>query len=750
MTADTRDFPDPLFCAEGELSALMRTFDWSATPLGSPDLWPAALRTSVQMMLASKQPMYLAWSSDLIALYNDAYRPILGMDKHPRALGARTADVFGQDGYPALKSVFDAALNGESAAFQNLLVPLVRSGYLEECYFDVGYTPVYVDSQVEGVFSSVCETTERVLSARRTTSLAALTSALIGAEDSQDVLRAATEGVERNPYDLPCLLLYLADAQGTLVLTGAAGLGPAEVQRWTDLPESWRTQHSLRVLAVEPLRAGPWPEPVEQLALLPLAVPGAAAPLGLLVVGLNPRQKADSTYLDFLRLFSAQLVAALHAAHLSGELRRRHAELDARNRALQAFEEWTRDLTVDLDPYDLIGRAQSRIRSLIPLDAAVYYEREGDRWYVKRLLGQYGDEELARLHAGGLAHDSTGNLRIPSETGEPFYQDLYDGSTDHLGSHMTHVTATAMVPLRTSRGLRGIFGLAMFGRAGWTPIERTTIETVGRSLSLALDRSEQVAELARERERLAGQTAALASANEELEAFAYSVSHDLRTPVRHILGFSTLLRKSFGAELGATADRYLGIIDQSASRMNVLIDAMLDLSRTSRQPLRSGIVDLGALVAAVRSEVEVDALDRLVTWKIQPLPLVTGDQDLLRQVMLNLLSNALKYTSGTLTPVIEIWAEERSDACEVFVRDNGVGFDPRYQDKLFGVFQRLHRAEDFEGTGVGLANVRRIIARHGGQVSAHSVLGAGATFSFTLPNDRVQVAASRRPPEVTP
>lgn len=183
MTADLPTPRDPLFREGGELGALMRDLDWASTPLGPSSTWPGALRTSVHLMLASKQPMYLAWTPDLIALYNDAYRPILGADKHPAALGARTADIFGQDGYPGLKPVFDAALRGESAAFENLLVPLVRHGYLEECYFDVGYTPVYVDQHVEGVFSSVNETTERVLSARRTRTLAALTAALLGATD---------------------------------------------------------------------------------------------------------------------------------------------------------------------------------------------------------------------------------------------------------------------------------------------------------------------------------------------------------------------------------------------------------------------------------------------------------------------------------------------------------------------------------------------------------------------------------------
>lgn len=737
MTSQTPPQPDPLFRGGGDLGALMRAHDWASTPLGPSHTWPEALRTCVHLLLASKQPMYLAWTSDLIALYNDPYRTILGADKHPAALGARTADIFGHDGYSDLKLVFDAALRGDGAAFENLLVPLVRHGYLEECYFDVSYTPVYVDQHVGGVFSTVTETTERVLSARRTRSLAALTADLLGATTLQQVVQAAQDVAEHNPHDLPCLLLYVPTAGGNLHLGGAAGLSDEQMAVWQRSSHTWLDAREQHVVPVPPLTAGPWSEEsVTHLLVLPLTLSGAAQPLGVLAVGLNPRKHLDPAYRNFLQLCGGQLTSALHTIRLAAELQRQHAELDARTRALEAFEEWTRDLTVDLNPDDLIGRAQARIGSLIPLDAAVYYEREGEHWVVRRMRGEYGNAELQRAHDRGLPHATTGNLRIPIETGEPYYQEVYDETTDHLAPHMTHVTATAMVPLRTARGVRGIFGLAAFGRVGWSAVDRAVIETVGRSLSLALDRAEQVADLSRERERLAAQTVALASANEELEAFAYSVSHDLRTPLRHIQGFNGLLHKSLGADLDPKATRYLHLVADAAARMDTLIDAMLNLSRTSRQPLRMAVVDLGALVASVRGELAVDVLERRVLWHVPSLPLVVGDPDLLRQVMVNLLSNALKYTRGREEAVVKVWTDERPDGWAVFVRDNGVGFDPRYQDKLFSIFQRLHRADEFEGTGVGLANVRRIITRHGGQVSAHGVLGEGATFGFTLPSAR--------------
>lgn len=184
--------------------------------------------------------------------------------------------------------------------------------------------------------------------------------------------------------------------------------------------------------------------------------------------------------------------------------------------------------------------------------------------------------------------------------------------------------------------------------------------------------------------------------------------YGLRTLVRHITGFSNLLRREAGP-ITLKATHFLSVIDDAAGQMNVLIDAMLELSRTARLPLRIGSVDLKVLVMRGRQALEVEEQGRDVRWQVSPLPLVNGDHDTLQQVITNLLSNAVKYTRPRAAAIIEVWAEERAREWAVFVRDNGVGFDPRYQQKLFGVFQRLHLEREFEGTGVGLANVRCII-----------------------------------------
>ena len=227
-------------------------------------------------------------------------------------------------------------------------------------------------------------------------------------------------------------------------------------------------------------------------------------------------------------------------------------------------------------------------------------------------------------------------------------------------------------------------------------------------------------------------TQALRETNAELEAFSYSVSHDLRAPLRAIHGFARILLEDHGTQLEPEAKRVLGVIDENTRRMGQLIDDLLSFSRLGRKEVETARVDMTELVRTVAEEVRRSAGDRPLEIKIGPLPPALGDRDMLRQAVMNLLDNAAKFTRRRTSAQIEVG--HRADGAETvyYVKDNGAGFDPRYAGKLFGVFQRLHRAEEFEGTGVGLAIVQRIVLRHGGRVWAEGQLDAGATFSFTL------------------
>jgi len=241
-------------------------------------------------------------------------------------------------------------------------------------------------------------------------------------------------------------------------------------------------------------------------------------------------------------------------------------------------------------------------------------------------------------------------------------------------------------------------------------------------------------------QRVAERTAQLEAANKELESFSYSVSHDLRAPLRHISGFAELLGQS-QADLNDAGKRYLSIISGAAGQMGALIDDLLVFSRMGRAEMRRVSVKMDELVSEVVREMDHDLAGRNIAWDIGSLPEITGDRAMLKQVWVNLISNAVKYTQQCELATIKIASHQRDNGdWEFSVKDNGAGFDMKYVGKLFGVFQRLHQAEEFEGTGIGLANVQRIILRHGGRVWAEGKVNAGATFYFSLPNNEKEKA----------
>jgi signal transduction histidine kinase len=261
------------------------------------------------------------------------------------------------------------------------------------------------------------------------------------------------------------------------------------------------------------------------------------------------------------------------------------------------------------------------------------------------------------------------------------------------------------------------------------------VEAFNEMLARIQERDRALAE-AREQleERVRQRTQELDVAYQDLEGFSYSVSHDLRAPLRHVTGFATLLGQHLGSSLDERGRRYLDTMIAAATRMGRLIDDLLAFSRMGRASLAPRWVELDQVVREAQAEILPETAGREIVWDVHRLPSVYADPALLRPVMVNLLSNAVKYTSTRPVAQVEI-GSSRSENGEVvvFVRDNGVGFDMAYVDKLFGVFQRLHRSDEFSGTGIGLANVRRIIHRHGGRTWAHGEVDQGATFYFSLP-----------------
>ncbi|MDE3154731.1 MAG: PAS domain-containing protein [Acidobacteriota bacterium] len=392
-----------------------------------------------------------------------------------------------------------------------------------------------------------------------------------------------------------------------------------------------------------------------------------------------------------------------------GQLGRRIREADA---LLQARDRSRQRALEDLQA------SESRLHAILDYSPTVIYLKDLDGRFVlvnrtfERLFGRTRDEIQGLTDADLHPPDAAARIRRDDLAVLEGHRAIVLEERGWIGGR-ERVYMSIKFPIDDHAGVaRAVCGISI------EITERKQAEESIQQLNAAL------------RQRMAELTAV----NQELEAFSYSVSHDLRAPLRHVAGFAALLERTSADRLDDQGRRYLKTIGHAAGRMGELIDDLLVFSRMGRVELRRTAVAVGELVEEVVTEVIGDGTGRAIDWVIKPLPVVQADRAMLRQALLNLVSNAVKYTGTRPRAVIELGAcAEAPGMTAVYVRDNGVGFDMQYADKLFGVFQRLHAADQFEGTGIGLANVRRIVQRHGGRTWADGVVDGGATFWMTLP-----------------
>ncbi|MCY1037199.1 ATP-binding protein [Corallococcus sp. BB11-1] len=694
----------PFLAGDGEMARRMREFDWAHCPVGPVAQWPQSLRTAVSICLASRHPIEIWWGPQFARLYNDAYRPILGAHKHPQFLGrpgwecwGEIWDVIG----PMLESV---RATGKATWSEDFPLMMWRNGYLEETYFTFSYAPLWnEDGTVGGIFCACAETTPRLLSERRLRLLrdlgaqTAMSATATVKEACEHAMRTLSGGIA----DVSFALLYQLspdDAEARLVASmGFAAGGPERVAMGEggDWPfaEVVRTQRPVRVDLLEaeaPWPGGAWPEPSREALVLPLFRSGESALQGFIVMGVNPRRSLDDAYRDFFELSAGHVATTLSSARVYEE----RARLLLREQAALAEAE----------------RQRSRLESLfLQAPAGICVLRGTDHVY------DFANPRYVELVGGRDVVGKPLREALPElkEIIVPLLDRVYATGEPFFGDELR-------VPLLRAGQVQDYFFNLIY-----QPIYDPSGTIEGISV-IAFEVTEQV-HARQQAERL---TQELKVTNQDLDQFAYVASHDLKAPLRGIASLSEWIEEGLADKMSDETRHQMGLLRGRVHRLEALINGILSYSRVSRTREKLETVDVGTLLAesrdllAPRPEASIVIGGGMPTLQVERVPL--------QQVFLNLMSNALKH-AGRADARIEIACADADAFYDFTLKDNGPGIDPRFHDRIWGIFQTLEARDKVEGTGIGLSVVKKIVETRGGRVAIESELGAGATFHVYWP-----------------
>jgi signal transduction histidine kinase/ActR/RegA family two-component response regulator len=718
---------DPCFAGGGECGGLMRSTRWSETALGPSLLWPRTLRTLVPIMLASRFAMRILWGPDLILLYNDAYRPVLGPRKHPGAMG-RPIESSYLELWHTVGPMFARVMQGEAVALDDGILPLNRHGYLEECYFTLSYSPIRDEEGIiRGVLGVVHETTERVLAERRLVALRQLAADLADAKTVEAACRSAGGALVRNGTDVPFVLFYLIDDEhGEARLVSSSGLDdrpgatPAVIALHDDkapwpLGPAARGLVPLAVADVArrfgEIHAGPFPEAITSAIVLPLRRPGSLRARVVVVAGVNPRHALDDQYQAFFELLAEHVAKAVFNV-LAREEERRNAEALARaaQDAERAAEAERKRL------YELFMQA--------PMPVAIVR----------------GPSLLMEL-ANDAALQTWG--KKPDIIGKTFLQ----GFPEMVGQGFDTLLHGV---LESGVAFRGNEVLTHLARGGpeldevyWNFVYAPLVEDGGREpgvLVCGFEVTEQVKArrgVERLAEELAQQKTALEAAHRVKDEFVATMSHELRTPLNAILGWTRMMKS--GRVSPTRVPHALETIERNVVSQTALIDDLLDVSRILTGKLRLNVesVDLPHVIEATietlrpASEARSIQIHAVIDSHAGP---VVGDPDRLSQIVTNLLSNAVKFSAKGGR--VHIHLERVSSIVRLTVTDSGVGIPAEFLPHVFDRFRQADQTTSRRhgGLGLGLSIVKHLVELHGGSIVAHSEgIDRGATFIVTIP-----------------
>lgn len=792
------------------MGKLIRSMNWEETALGNSDSWPSSLRTSVAMILDNPFGMYIAWSKEYIQIYNDGYRPILGENKHPKALGISTRETFSEI-WHIIGSMFDGVMEGKAVGFPDFMLPLNRNGFLEECYFDFSYSPIRLDDgTVGGVLVTVIETTNKkkaevalIESEQRFRTMAEGTDVLIATgdetsnatyfnkawtdftgrrmemlvnygwadliheEDKQAFLDIYLKAYEkREDWAGEFRILNENGNYRHLLAKGSArfrsdGSFAGYISSSIDITESKEAENKLKKSELE-LRS---------------FIESAPYPIGVYIGEELIVQVANQTMLDIWG--KGNNVFGESYKKILPELSNQEIfeQLDSVYKSGKAIHEKNKRLELVVD-----GKLQTNYfnYSFTPL-----FDEKGGVYGVMNTGADVTDLNLAKQKVEQsesslketilqapvamcllrepnfivvLANDLMCELWGKTKedvSGKPIFVGLPEAKNQGFEELLTGVynTGEPFVAEGVSINLpRGTAIQTVYMNFVYAPYRERDGEISG-ILVIAVDVTAQVLARQQIEEVVAARTKELALANNdlkksnaELAQFAYIASHDLQEPLRKISTYTQMLEKHIASTIDEQARIYLDKINSSSSRMNVLINDVLTYSEISRNTELVTTVDLNETIENVLSDFELLMEEKNAKLHYDPLPVIEAIPLQMSQLFGNLISNALKFSRKEVTPVISISCSKinaddiaylkpnsNKEYIQIKVTDNGIGFKQEQGEKIFHIFQRLHRKSEYEGTGIGLAMCKKIALNHQGDLNAEGSSEAGAVFNIILP-----------------
>lgn len=698
------------------MASLIGAYPWEGTSLGAIGEWPQSLRTALSMMLNSGFPMCLFWGPAMITFYNDAFRPSLGNNgRHPSALGQPGA-VAWADSWREMQPLLDQVRGGEGAWSEDIFVPFFRNGQLEETYWTFSYSSIRDETgAVAGILLTCAETTNKVLNERQMQTLRHLGDCLHPADTVDAVLSTSIAALSANDKDFPFAAMYRLQRNGRIAIpVGSIGLRDdtaallqeVELSRISDEAVDFKkavlSQKNIlsdRFLTADNLfREGP-NKKVKQFIYVPVTHGAYDYPPAVLVAGLNPYRKFDELYLQFVRLVADQISLEFGRAVAHEQERKRMQSLDA-----------IVPTCILRGPDNTVEMANAPFLAIMarPADTTLF---KPARQTFPEIMDQGVEKIINGVRTTGRRFHANERLLFIERNGGP--QKAY-----------LNITCEPLV--EPDGSVSGVMIIAN---------EVTDLVALRKSAEETAYRFEAESEK---------RSLELVKKNAELEQLTYVSSHDLQEPLRKIQTFADLAARNLDNR--KMAAHYLDKIDSAAARMSSLIKAMLVYSKTFESEAQFRRVSLDEIVTDVIGDFEALIAEKAATIRREPLPMLNANAVQIHELFSSLLSNALKFSERP--PQIEIRSEEVDDQekirqmlapqyayVKISVRDNGIGFDQRYEKKLFSLFQQLNSRGEYEGTGIGLSLCKKVAENHDGTIRGTSTPGQGSVFDVYLRSD---------------